>query len=160
MRERIKTPSIVPEPDSVTTIRPDKHLHSFSANLGRRTHEQHPFCCRTGSRHRQTLDGEKAVQVLVGPYRRNGIGLGGPPGPEGPPGPAGAASTSGTVVRFVDSECRQVCFVACAENERILSFYAINPGGTFTFDADSRKATFRPQRQGVSVKVILACAQN
>ena len=83
----------------------------------------------------------------------------GPPGPEGPPGPAGAASTSGTVVRFVDSECRQVCFVACADNERILSFYAINPGGTFTFDADSRKATFRPQRQGVSVKVILACAQ-
>jgi len=84
----------------------------------------------------------------------------GPPGPEGPPGPAGAASTSGTVVRFVDSECRQVCLVACADNERILSFYAINPGGTFTFDADSRKATFRPQRQGASVKVILACAQN
>jgi hypothetical protein len=84
----------------------------------------------------------------------------GPPGPEGPPGPAGAASTSGTVVRFVDSECRQVCFVACADNERILSFYAINPGGAFTFEADSRKVTFRPQRQGVSVKVVLTCAQN
>jgi hypothetical protein len=83
----------------------------------------------------------------------------GPPGPEGPPGPAGAAGESGTVIRFVDSECRQVCFVACSENERILSSYAINSEGTFTFDPDNWKATFRPERQGVSVKVVLACAQ-
>src|SRR5262249_2721651 len=72
----------------------------------------------------------------------------GPAGPEGPPGPVGAAGMSGTVIRFVEIECRQICFVACKENERILSSYAINPGGAFTFDADNRKATFRPQLQG------------
>jgi hypothetical protein len=82
----------------------------------------------------------------------------GPPGPQGPSGPAGPAGNSGTVIRFVDTECRQICFVACEENERVLSAHAI-PGGTFTFDADNRKATFRPQRQGVSVKVLLACVQ-
>jgi hypothetical protein len=64
---------------------------------------------------------------------------------------------SGTAIRFVDSECRQVCFVACGENERILNAHAIDPGGPFSFDADNRKATFRPQRQGVAVKVVLAC---
>lgn len=83
----------------------------------------------------------------------------GPPGPEGPPGPPGAAGMSGTLIRFVETECRQVCFVACAENERILSAHAINPGGTFNFEADNSKATFRPQRQGVSVKILLACVQ-
>jgi hypothetical protein len=63
---------------------------------------------------------------------------------------------SGTIIRFVEIECRQICFVACKENERILSAYAINPGGTFTFDADNRKAAFRPQLQGALVKVVLA----
>jgi hypothetical protein len=86
-------------------------------------------------------------------------GPSGPPGPGGPAGPAGAPGTSGTVIRFVDSECRQVCFVACEENERILSSHATNQGGNFTFDSDDRKATFRPQRQGVPVKVVLACVQ-
>jgi hypothetical protein len=83
----------------------------------------------------------------------------GPAGPEGPPGPVGAAAMSGTVVRFVEIECRQICFLACKENERILSSYAINPGGAFTFDADHRKATFRPQLQGAPVKVVLACVE-
>jgi hypothetical protein len=46
--------------------------------------------------------------------------------------------------------------VACEQNERILNTYAINPGGTFTFEADNQ-ATFRPQRQGAAAKVILAC---
>jgi hypothetical protein len=64
---------------------------------------------------------------------------------------------SGTIIRFVEGECRQACTLACEDNERILSTYAINPGGSFVFDADN-KATFRPQRQGVSVKVVLACA--
>jgi hypothetical protein len=44
-----------------------------------------------------------------------------PPGPArspGPPGPAGP--TGGTVIRFVDGECRQICTVACEANERIL----------------------------------------
>ena len=85
----------------------------------------------------------------------------GAPGPEGPPGPAGPVGPtglSGTSIRFVEGECRQACTVACGENERILSTYAINPGGTFVFDAES-KATFRPQRQGTAVKVILACVE-
>lgn len=55
-------------------------------------------------------------------------------------------------------ECRQVCFVACEESERILSAYAINPGGDFTF-TDANKATFRAQRQGVPVRIGLACVQ-
>ena len=85
-------------------------------------------------------------------------GLPGPEGPAGPPGPVGPTGISGTVIRFVDGECRQTCTVACEDNERILSTYAINPGGSFIFDADN-KATFRPQRQGVSVKVVLTCVQ-
>jgi hypothetical protein len=83
----------------------------------------------------------------------------GPAGPEGPPGPVGAAGMSGTVIRFVEIECRQICFVACKENERILNSYAMNPGGAFTFDADNRKAAFRPQLQGAPVKVVLACPE-
>ena len=79
-------------------------------------------------------------------------------GPPGPPGPAGPVGLSGTIIRFVEGECRQPCAFACEENERILNTYAINPGGTFSFDADN-KATFRPQRQGASVKVVLACVQ-
>ena len=92
-----------------------------------------------------------------------------PKGREGRPGTARSGRTrrtarscwadgiSGTFIRFVDGECRQACTLSCQDNERILSTYAINPGGTFVFDADN-KATFRPQRQGVSVKVVLACA--
>ena len=78
-------------------------------------------------------------------------------GDQGPPGPAGPVGPSGTVIRFVDGECRQACTVACEANERILSTHAINPGGTFVFEEDGR-ATFRPQRQGVAVKVVVVCA--
>jgi hypothetical protein len=78
-------------------------------------------------------------------------------GPPGPAGPAGPAGPGGTVIRFVDGECRQACTVACEANERILNTYAINPGGTFVFEEENR-ATFRPQRQGVAVKVVVACA--
>ena len=78
-------------------------------------------------------------------------------GPPGPAGPAGPAGPGGTVIRFVDGECRQACTVACEANERILSTHAINPGGTFVFE-DEGRATFRPQRQGVAVKVVVACA--
>jgi hypothetical protein len=89
----------------------------------------------------------------------------GKPGSKGDPGPAGAAGPAGTpgpagpggtVVRFVDGECRTPCVVACEADERILSTYALNPGGTFTYEADNR-ATFRPQQPGVSAKVVLAC---
>jgi hypothetical protein len=98
--------------------------------------------------------GEKGDQGPPGPE-----GPSGPPGPAGPAGTAGASGISGTIIRFVDSECRQVCTVACEEDERILSSHAINPGGTFTFDADNSKATFRPQRQGVPIRVVLACVK-
>ena len=88
-------------------------------------------------------------QQLAGPQ--------GEKGEQGPPGPAGPAGPSGTVIRFVDGECRQACTVACEANERILTTYAINPGGTFVFE-DEGRATFRPQRQGVAVKVVVVCA--
>jgi hypothetical protein len=77
-------------------------------------------------------------------------------GEPGPPGPEGSRGPPGTVIRSVDGECSGSCKVACEANERILSAYALAPGGTFTFEADNR-ATFRPQRSGVAVKVILAC---
>src|SRR6516165_233743 len=73
-----------------------------------------------------------------------------PPGPAGPPG--------GTVVRFVDGECRQICTVACEANERILNTFATGRGGNFIFEEENR-ATFLPQRQGASAKVVLVCAQ-
>ena len=39
-------------------------------------------------------------------------------------------------IRFVDGECRQACTLACQDNERILSTYAINPGGSFVFNSE------------------------
>ena len=82
----------------------------------------------------------------------------GPAGDPGAPGPAGPAGASGTIIRFVDGECSQACVVACEDNERIIETIAINPGGTFIFDADN-KATFRPEQQDRPVKVILACVR-
>jgi hypothetical protein len=93
----------------------------------------------------------QAVQGEQGP-----AGPEGQAGPPGPPGPAGPAGASGLAVRFTESECRAACTVACGGNERILNTYAINPGGAFTFEEDNR-ATFRPQRPGVSIRVVVAC---
>jgi hypothetical protein len=62
-------------------------------------------------------------------------------GEAGPPGPAGPAGTGGTVIRFVEGECRQPCKVACEDNERILSTFAINPRHLH-LQADNQ-ATFR-----------------
>ena len=84
---------------------------------------------------------------------RGETGEKGEPGPAGLPGPSGPA---GTAIRMIDGECSTSCTVACEATERILSTYAINPGGTFIFE-DVNRATFRPQRQGVSVKVTVAC---
>ena len=39
-------------------------------------------------------------------------------GDQGPPGPSG-------IIRFVDSECRQACTVACEEDERIVSSHEL-----------------------------------
>src|SRR5262249_22899282 len=94
-----------------------------------------------------------AKPQLAGPQGEKGEQ--GPPGPAGPAGPAGPG---GTVIRFVDGECRQACTVACEANERILSTHAINPGGTFVFE-DEGRATFRPSRQGGAVPVVVACHQ-
>ena len=83
----------------------------------------------------------------------------GPPGLAGPPGPPGAAAPAeprGTVIRFIDGECRQACNVACEAGERILTTFAIYPGGTFVF-VDENHSTFYPQR-GTAVKVVVACA--
>lgn len=99
-------------------------------------------------------DGFDAIKGEKG--EKGDAGKEGERGPAGPGGPAGPAGPTGTVIRFVEGECRQACKVACEENERILTTYAINPGGTFTFEADNQ-ATFRPQRQGAAAKVILAC---
>jgi hypothetical protein len=98
--------------------------------------------------------GEKGEPGPAGPS--GPAGPAGPSGPPGPPGPSGAAAASGIMIRTVENECRQVCPVACEANERILGSFAINPGSTFVFE-DDRRATFRPQRQGVSVKVVLSC---
>jgi hypothetical protein len=54
----------------------------------------------------------------------------------------------------MDTECRQVCFVSCAENERIVSAHAITLRRAFIGDADKRKANFRPQRQSIPVRVV------
>jgi hypothetical protein len=85
-------------------------------------------------------------------------GAKGEAGEAGSAGPPGSAGPAGTVIRFVDGECSQACIIACENNERILDTIAINPGGTFIFDADN-KATFRPEQQGRPVKVILACVR-
>ena len=55
------------------------------------------------------------------------------------------------VERSFVSSMENVASLACEANERILSTFAIGPGGTFIFEEENR-ATFVPQRQG-------ACAQ-
>jgi len=85
------------------------------------------------------------------------LGPPGPQGPQGPAGPEGQRGQSGTVIRSVEGDCSgSSCVIACQENERILSVYAINPGGTFTYEANNR-AIFRPSRPDAPVKVTLTC---
>src|SRR3954470_369225 len=83
-------------------------------------------------------------------------GAAGPPGPQGPPGPPGA---SGMPLRFAEFACTQAaCAVACNEDERILTAYALNPGGTFVYE-DDRRTTFRPTRRPTG-KIVLVCVRN
>jgi hypothetical protein len=96
------------------------------------------------------------LALTLAACERNEAASQGPPGPVGPPGPAGPPG--GTVIRFVDGECRQTCTIACEVDERILNTFAIGPGGTFIFEQEDR-ATFLPQRQGAPAKVVLACAR-
>jgi hypothetical protein len=87
------------------------------------------------------------------------VGPVGPVGPAGPAGPPGNAGAPGTSIRFIDSECRGACALACEANERILNTYAIAPGGAFTLEEYNR-ATFRPARQGIPIKVSVACVRS
>src|SRR5450759_170219 len=65
-------------------------------------------------------------------------------GPAGPPGPRGASVP-----------CDQTaCGVNCNPNERILNAYALNPGGTISFEDESH-LIFRPRRR--PAVVVLAC---
>src|SRR5260370_42116689 len=96
------------------------------------------------------------LALTLAACEKNEVASQGPPGPAGPPGLAGPPG--GTVIRFVDGECRQTCTIACEANERILNTFAIGPAGTFIFEQEDR-ATFLPQRQGASAKVVLACAR-
>ena len=59
---------------------------------------------------------------------------------------------------MTEATCSNACPVSCEANEQILNTYALSPGGTFVFD-DVNKATFRPQRRGAAVKVVIACVQ-
>ena len=97
------------------------------------------------------------IALTLAACEKNEVASQGPRGPAGSPGPAGPPG--GTIIRFIDGECRQICTVACEANERILNAFAMGPTGTFVFE-ESNRATFLPQRQGASVKVVLACAQN
>jgi hypothetical protein len=90
------------------------------------------------------------------PGRDGPAGPAGPPGPQGPPGPP---SASGPSLRFAEFACTQTaCGVACKEDERILTAYALNPGGAFVYE-DDRRATFRPTRRP-SGKIVLVCVPN
>jgi hypothetical protein len=83
-------------------------------------------------------------------------GAPGTAGPAGPPGPPGPAAAGGTPLRFAEFACPQAaCAVTCNDDERILTAYALNPGGTFVYE-DDRKATFRPARRP-SGKIVLIC---
>jgi hypothetical protein len=57
---------------------------------------------------------------------------------------------------MTEADCTSTCSISCEPNEQILNTYALNPGGTFVFE-DANRATFRPQRRGPAVKVVIAC---
>jgi len=98
--------------------------------------------------------GEKAEPVAAGPPAN--IGPPGPPGPPGPAGPPGAPGSAGTTIRMVEVTCRNTCTAACDAEERIVNAYALAPGGTFVYEDDNR-ASYRPQRRNVDIRVVVAC---
>ncbi len=61
-------------------------------------------------------------------------------------------------VRFVEITCtaaQATCSGACNDGERVMSAYAVSPGGTLVYD-DERRITFRPARRGAG-KAVVAC---
>ena len=86
-------------------------------------------------------------------------------GEQGPPGPCRSCQDPqgqrARAERSFVSLMENVVSPALSHARRMNAFSALTrsaPGGTFIFEADN-KTTFRPQRQGASVKVILACVQ-
>ena len=76
-------------------------------------------------------------------------------GPVGPAGPAGPPGASGLPIRIASVPCDQTaCGVNCNANERILNAYALDPGGTISFEDESH-LIFRPRRR--PAVVVLAC---
>src|SRR5204862_6161445 len=79
------------------------------------------------------------------PPQKGERGEAGPPGPPGPAGPPGPPSAS--AMRFAEFGCQQpTCTASCNDNERLVSAYAVNPGGVFVFE-DDRRVTFRAARR-------------
>jgi hypothetical protein len=84
------------------------------------------------------------------------IGPQGPVGPQGPAGPPGPPGSTASGIRFAEYGCpSSACTLSCGNEERILTAYALNPGGSFIFE-DERRVTFRPIRQPSS-KIVLVC---
>jgi hypothetical protein len=72
-----------------------------------------------------------------------------------PPGPPGAPGAAGTTIRMVEVNCRGTCTAECSAEERIVNAYALAPGGSFVYEDDNR-ASYRPQRRNVDIKVVVA----
>jgi hypothetical protein len=87
------------------------------------------------------------------------IGPQGPAGPQGQPGPPGSPGPAGSTasgIRFAEFGCASAaCTLSCGNEERILTAYALNPGGSFVFE-DERRVTVRPIRQPSS-RIVLVC---
>jgi hypothetical protein len=84
------------------------------------------------------------------------IGPQGPVGPQGPAGPPGPPGSTASGIRFAEYGCASsACTLSCGNEERILTAYALNPGGSFIFE-DERRVTVRPIRQPSS-KIVLVC---
>jgi len=57
---------------------------------------------------------------------------------------------------MIELSCRGTCTAACNAEERIVNAYALAPGGTFVYEDDNR-ASYRPQRRNVDIRVMVAC---
>jgi hypothetical protein len=91
------------------------------------------------------------VSETIGPQ-----GPVGPQGQAGPPGPPGPSGSTASGIRFAEYGClSSACTLSCGNEERILTAYALNPGGSFIFE-DERRVTVRPIRQPSS-KIVLVC---
>jgi hypothetical protein len=96
------------------------------------------------------------IQNWMEPKQIGSQGPVGPQGPQGPPGPPGPAGSTAFGIRFAEFGCASAaCTLSCRNDERIVSAYALNPGGSLVFE-DDRQVTVKPVRQP-SGKIILVC---